>query len=412
MYLRQVSKLLTPIRENLPIRRLAIIITILSALPLSAISIYVPYAVLSVTVLLESSSESLALKKALISKLRKGLVKAGINGPTAHVICSGEFVVLNGIKRVGEGKNKYLMEAETNYKSKELVLENLLLLLAGLSTIGLLSSYVIAFIYGGELISKYLFLLICFIVYIFRYAMLKKIGRLIHGKQTEIFSIVILWSIVAVTLRNYLEPVFLIIGFVTLLITWRASAKRRVIQKKEESLFEGLIKAFTGSETAVTKKVLFRLSQAEALKASELVLNPDVSELLTNTSNKLSRSELSITLRTIAIAVSAFGYRHAWTHSVILLQNALERLHTRFEQQIIKNEFMTTLMFSVSATSLSILTKTAFFSLSTNPLTNLMPLLALNCCLMSFSYIYSSDRLFMGLCFGVSLIENLSRIFN
>jgi hypothetical protein len=412
MRLKRVSRSFKPVTENLSVRRLVIIIIILTALPSSNINTYAPYAVLSVTVFFETNSESLLLRSALLSKLRKGLIKAGINKPTSDVICSGAFSVSSGVKQDGLNEGKYLVEAETNYKSKELALENLLLLLAGLSTIGLLSSYVVTFIYGGEFVSKYLFLLICLAVYSSRFVMVKRVGRLIHQKRTEVFSIIMLWSIVAVALRNYLEPVFLIGGIAAVLMTWRATTKRRFIEKKEVNLFESLIGAFAERESAVAQKILFRLSRAGALKTSELVLNADVSELLLNASDKLTRNDLNITLRTIAIAVSAFGYRRAWTHSIILLRNTLEKLRIHFEQQIIKNEFMTTVMFVVSATSLSILTKTAFFSVSANPFINLTPLLALNCCLIGFSYIYASDRLFVSLCLGVSLIENLSRFLN
>lgn len=87
--------------------------------------------IMCASVLFEVDSEGTVYHSVLASRLRGALVKMGVNRPTATVICEGLFDPKSGSGAAYLSSGDYKIRAKSEYASKMLILENVVLLISG-----------------------------------------------------------------------------------------------------------------------------------------------------------------------------------------------------------------------------------------------------------------------------------------
>jgi hypothetical protein len=359
------------------------------------------------SVLCEQEPEHTIYRSMLLSRLKHTLVKLGVNRPTATLICEDTFEPKGGVStHVAESPIDYALKTSGEYSSKMLILENVVLLLAGFSTVGLLTCYIITYIYADSKYTATLFAAIPFVVFVSRVFIVQKTGRFMGARFAELTTITLLALFLATQFAHYMLLALIAVGGAS--ITWlhTKETKRRVQAKRENAFLQALIRGLSRRGLSAKASVLRALCNFYSLKAADLSLRPSLPGLLEYVSTKTIEKENRVVLQVFSKALSAVGYTPSWFKASWRLLRVSQRLANELNQQLAKNVLVTSVMFAVSALSITILTGTVFFNYSLhNTALNTVPTFTLDAGLVGFSYIYRSDTLYTGLVFTILLGE-------
>jgi len=350
--------------------------------------------IMCASVLFEVDSEGTVYHSVLASRLRGALVKMGVNRPTATVICEGLFDPKSGSGAAYLSSGDYKIRAKSEYASKMLILENVVLLISGLSTVGLLTCYIITYIYGGSRLATALFGVVPYTVFIARFFVSQRTGRFMRSRLAEAFSIALIALFLA-TNREHIALIPLLgFGMGSIYTLYTREIRRRGAERREKAFFVALMKALGNQGLAAKAKVVRLASEFGSLRVADLSYNPSVPSILEHISTKMVRSDHRVILGVFGKALSALGYRPSWFRASWSLLRVSERLESELSQQLAKNVLVASVMFSMSALSITLLTGTAFFKFSSGSLLGVLPTLSLNAGYLGFSYIYKSETLY------------------
>ncbi|PSN91192.1 hypothetical protein B9Q03_04835 [Candidatus Marsarchaeota G2 archaeon OSP_D] len=350
--------------------------------------------IMCASVLFEVDSEGTVYHSVLASRLRGALVKMGVNRPTATVICEGLFDPKSGSGAAYLSSGDYKIRAKSEYASKMLILENVVLLISGLSTVGLLTCYIITYIYGGSRLATALFGVVPYTVFIARFFVSQRTGRFMRSRLAEAFSIALIALFLA-TNREHIALIPLLgFGMGSIYTLYTREIRRRGAERREKAFFVALMKALGNQGLAAKAKVVRLTSEFGSLRVADLSYNPSVPSILEHISTKMVRSDHRVILGVFGKALSALGYRPSWFRASWSLLRVSERLESELSQQLAKNVLVASVMFSMSALSITLLTGTAFFKFSSGSLLGVLPTLSLDAGYLGFSYIYKSETLY------------------
>ncbi|PSO08475.1 hypothetical protein B9Q04_05380 [Candidatus Marsarchaeota G2 archaeon BE_D] len=350
--------------------------------------------IMCASVLFEVDSEGTVYHSVLASRLRGALVKMGVNRPTATVICEGLFDPKSGSGAAYLSSGDYKIRAKSEYASKMLILENVVLLISGLSTVGLLTCYIITYIYGGSRLATALFGVVPYTVFIARFFVSQRTGRFMRSRLAEAFSIALIALFLA-TNREHIALIPLLgFGMGSIYTLYTREIRRRGAERREKAFFVALMKALGNQGLAAKAKVVRLASEFGSLRVADLSYNPSVPSILEHISTKMVRSDHRVILGVFGKALSALGYRPSWFRASWSLLRVSERLESELSQQLAKNVLVASVMFSMSALSITLLTGTAFFKFSSGSLLGVLPTLSLDAGYLGFSYIYKSETLY------------------
>jgi hypothetical protein len=350
--------------------------------------------IMCASVLFEVDSERTVYHSVLASRLRGALVKMGVNRPTATVICEGLFDPKSGSGAAYLSSGDYKIRAKSEYASKMLILENVVLLISGLSTVGLLTCYIITYIYGGSRLATALFGVVPYTVFIARFFVSQRTGRFMRSRLAEAFSIALIALFLA-TNREHIALIPLLgFGMGSIYTLYTREIRRRGAERREKAFFVALMKALGNQGLAAKAKVVRLTSEFGSLRVADLSYNPSVPSILEHISTKMVRSDHRVILGVFGKALSALGYRPSWFRASWSLLRVSERLESELSQQLAKNVLVASVMFSMSALSITLLTGTAFFKFSSGSLLGVLPTLSLDAGYLGFSYIYKSETLY------------------
>ncbi|MEM0271038.1 MAG: hypothetical protein QW514_00625 [Thermoprotei archaeon] len=357
------------------------------------------------SILVECESGSAVYQLVLTSRLRDALVKMGVNTPTATVICEGVFHQ----RRVGGAyylsSGEYRIRASNDYASKMLILENVVLLLSGLATVGLLTCYIVTYIYGGSRLATTLFVALPYTVLMARFFVTQRTGRFMRSRLAEPLGIALVALFLA-TNRVHIALIPLVgLGLGGIYIIYTREHRRKGAERKEKAFLAALMKALGGRGLAAKARIVRLASDFGPLSVSDLSNNPSVPKILEHLSTKMVREDNRVILGVFGRALSALGYRSSWFRASRSLLRASERLEAELGQQLAKNMLVVSVMFSVSALSITLLTGTAFFEFSSKALLGVLPTLSLDVGYLGFSYTYRSETLYVGLLYTLLIGE-------
>jgi len=353
--------------------------------------------IMCASVLFEVDSEGTVYHSVLASRLRGALVKMGVNRPTATVICEGLFDPKSGSGAAYLSSGDYKIRAKSEYASKMLILENVVLLISGLSTVGLLTCYIITYIYGGSRLATALFGVVPYTVFIARFFVSQRTGRFMRSRLAEAFSIALIALFLA-TNREHIALIPLLgFGMGSTYTLYTREIRRRGAERREKAFFVALMKALGNQGLAAKAKVVRLTSEFGSLRVADLSYNPSVPSILEHISTKMVRSDHRVILGVFGKALSALGYRPSWFRASWSLLRVSERLESELSQQLAKNVLVASVMFSMSALSITLLTGTAFFKFSSGSLLGVLPTFSLDAGYLGFSYIYKSETLYEAL---------------
>jgi len=376
-------------------KALLFIIFICLALLAMRFSVLLPALIMPLSNLFDDKKETSFFIKVMNQNLKHVMTKIGINPQKVDIVIKGEFRVLrNSHTRVLI--NEYILSKLTSYKLQELLLENGIILLIGMSTVGLLTSYIIGLLYGKALL-KSLFVALLLSVYVVRKYSITHLGNALNKKWVEACCYVFLVMLLLNKLR-FIRLILFVSGMLFISFCYKKHRLRKRNEKEEKELFNGLINSLGTNPFAFSKRILRAISQKGLVTASLFVENPSSYEILKNISMRFSNPDFGETLKAISISVSLIGYNPKWASYVIKIRKSLENAKTKVKHQLAKVQLMSSLMFLITGVSLSILSTNPIFSLN-SLVSSIVPILYFDSCFLAFSFIYSSELTFSTLFF-------------
>lgn len=356
-----------------------------------------------VSILFEEKVEGTLLRSLLVSRLRAALLKMGVNRPTAEIICTGEFQVKRGFRLAMPDEG--LAEVKGEHGSKMLVLENVVLLLTGLATVGIVVCYIVVYVYGGFGLTRLLFAAVPYTVFMARFFVVRRIGRFIESHRAELFSIALLALFILLKIVHLVLIPLLVLGFLAIHKVFREELKRKASLRREKGFLRALTRALTRQGLAAKAAALKLASDFGSLSIADVARNPSMPAILEHVGSKMRGSDNRFVVHVFGRALATLGYMPAWYRASGHLLGAYERLKVELGQQLAKNILVASVMFSVGSLSLTLLTGTAFFRFSSSPTFSTIPTLAIDVGYVGFSYIYGSETLYIGLFFAILLGE-------
>lgn len=331
--------------------------------------------------------------------MRSALLGMGVNKPTANIICSDEFDVKNQVHMFLERGDAARVRAE--HASKILILENVVLLLVGLATVGVVTLYIITYIYSGLRLARYLFAWVPYTVFMSRHFVVRKTGRFMGSRLMEAFTILILALFVLLQVVHLALLPLLALGVYASQRSYRWEAKRRARLKREGEFLRALVGALSRRGLEAKAGVLRLAAGFGQLRVCDLACNPGIPAILERLSATMVGGDNRFVLRVFSRAIGALGYTPSWYRSAWALLRVYEKLRVELSQQAAKNTLVACVMFSVSSLSITLLSNTAFFRFSLGQGISLIPTIALDACYIGFSYIYPSETLYTALFFAL-----------
>lgn len=364
-------------------------------------------AVMAASILFEQKPEETLVWRTLLSRLRGALIQMGVSGPTANVVCTGEFEV-GGDAWVRLGQES-LTQTRSRHASRLLVLENMVLLLVGLSTVGLLTFYIVAYVYSGQRVFGVLFGAVPYIVFLSRFLLVKRAGKTLE-KRAEVFSLVLFLFFLLLQTIHLALVALLAFGVFATYRVYRAEAKRRLALKRERRFLVGLTKALSRRGLEAKAAALRLAARFGQLRVRDMVRNPGLPNLLEHLSANMVGEDSGLVVRVFGRALGALGYTAPWYRSAWRLLAAYEKLRAELGQQLAKNTLVAAVMFSVGSLSITLLSNTTFFRFQGNGA--LVPTYALDAGFVGFSYTHSSGTLYLGLFFAILVGETVLAYFS
>jgi len=361
------------------------------------------------SVLLESKVEKTIFYYQLTSRLKGTLLKMGVSRPIVSVICGDEFEPGEGIRLSGYGRGGYLARAKEEHASKILILENLVVLLSGLSTIGLLTSYIVSYVYGGLELEKALFVVIPYVVFSATLFAVRRLGKLFVSPLTEGFSLILLALFVLLQSAHFVLLPLIVLSAGATYITHKRETKSKAAEKREKRFLDELALALSRRGLAAKAGALKVACRFFSLKVSDLSYNPSIPSILGHLSARTVSKQNGIMLNVISRALAVLGYMPTWYKTSWSILRTYEKLGAEVSQQLAKNTLVTSVMFSVGSLSITLLTNTAFFKFPGIPSQAALPTLALDAGYIGFSYTNSSETLYLALFFVLLLGQTALR---
>jgi hypothetical protein len=364
---------------------------------------YVGLALIAFSVLFERAPKVTSLRQALRTRLFGAMKSSGINEPMARALTNGALE-LRHTRIELLGRNRYIIAESSRLATVALLLENGVLLLAGLTTVGLLSGYIILMIYGKS--GGILLLLLPLVVFSLRPYFTARVGNLLRSKWTEGAIIAELIAVLSLEVEPWsLDFALITIITITALSLWK-NATRVHLERAESITFRSIMDALGSQSGITTTRIIASLSKARKLRVRDLSSAGGLPDIIRRAAASFRRPDYRDILITAASGQSVFGHSQVWIRSVRKMHYASEALRAKFGQQVMRNQFLTTALFLITGGSISMLLRTSLFGAhgSAPPF---LPQLSLDCSAIGFSFAYESDGLLVSTFALLILIEIL-----
>lgn len=341
--------------------------------------------------------------------LHSALVQAGISEVSATSIARGwfdpDYTRAHRLKR-----RDFVLANSLTSNSKEFILENIVPLVGGFSSIGLLSSYVVTGLFEGSRGLSTILSLICMASYVCSMYTSKKVGKFRKPIMIELAGIALL-VVSQAGLGRSIQEAIIALGLILLFYFVKVSETVRLRTKSERKVVDSIVDSLIGDPSGTAQRVVRSLS-GRGLTVGQMVSGKGLPGLIGLMTKTCSTPDLTELIHTVVTALAVLGEREEWVKAISIIKGASERTTAHLFQLFSKAEMQVSIMFGVAAFGASVLGGVLLpgARVPSYGSTGLSPVVAINCCFIFSSYLYRSSARYYVLALMLTTIEVLPRV--